>query len=245
MVTVKIVEHPVIFNRYVPSNTIIIQEDITIEVTNAPTYLVSTVTATSTSTVTELTTTTATAQITVQASSSAAAATTAQGSAQTTATVKYNTVPVASGPVAGGSAVGQGLNTALFTATTTYSKAVAQSTAVTTYTYSNASTTYKATSTSTSNSTAATATSISSGDYTDWTVFKANGVNLGGWFEIETSNDPEMFLYAPNATDEWTWCKTLGSRCGPLLEERYATFITTDFIDKLAGVGKSSISSHL
>lgn len=44
--------------------------------------------------------------------------------------------------------------------------------------------------------------------------------------------------YAPNATDEWTFCQTLGSRCGPVLEEHYATYITTDDIDKVAAVGE-------
>lgn len=41
--------------------------------------------------------------------------------------------------------------------------------------------------------------------------------------------------------DEWTWCKNLGTQCGPVLEEHYASYITTGFIDKLASVGTTVI----
>lgn len=43
--------------------------------------------------------------------------------------------------------------------------------------------------------------------------------------------------YGGSASDEWTLCENLGSQCGPVLEERYATWITTADIDKLAGAG--------
>ncbi|RAH80604.1 glycoside hydrolase, partial [Aspergillus japonicus CBS 114.51] len=78
--------------------------------------------------------------------------------------------------------------------------------------------------------------------FTDWTKFKANGVNLGGWLEQEQVFDQVWWdSYAPNATDEWTFCKTLGSQCGPVLEERYATYITTDDIDRVAAVGVNTL----
>lgn len=69
---------------------------------------------------------------------------------------------------------------------------------------------------------------------------------MGGWLEVEISNQPDFFAeYAPSnssfdITDEWTLCKALGSRCGPVMEGRYATFVTTATIDKLASVGMHS-----
>lgn len=79
---------------------------------------------------------------------------------------------------------------------------------------------------------------LAAGEYTDWTTFKANGVNLGGWLEQEEVFDQYWWdQYAPNATDEWTFCETLGDQCGPVLEQRYASYITTDDIDKVAAVG--------
>jgi hypothetical protein len=71
-------------------------------------------------------------------------------------------------------------------------------------------------------------------------VFKGNGVNLGNWLELEYNLDPALFeTYAPNATDEWTFCEYVGSECGPILEAKYATYITEATIDKIAAVGKS------
>lgn len=46
---------------------------------------------------------------------------------------------------------------------------------------------------------------------------------------------------APNATDEWTLCETLGPRCGPTLEDRYATWITTADIDRIAASGVNTL----
>lgn len=136
-------------------------------------------------------------------------------------------------PVAGGSAVGSGINTDLYTAHTSNT---AIRTVVATAS-AHGSKTIK-TYTSTVASTVATA---SAGAWTDWTTFKANGVNLGGWLEQEEVFDQYWWdQYAPDAVDEWTFCETLGSQCGPVLEERYATFVTTDDIDKLAAVGKIS-----
>ena len=98
-----------------------------------------------------------------------------------------------------------------------------------------------ATKTYTTTVASATATQAA-GEWTNWKKYKANGVNLGGWLEQEeVFNQYWWGQYAPNATDEWTFCETLGARCGPVLEERYATFITTDDIDKVAAVGKCLI----
>lgn len=74
--------------------------------------------------------------------------------------------------------------------------------------------------------------------YVDWKTFKATGVNLGGWLQQEANIDPAFWSqYAANATDEWNFCANLGRQCGPVLERRYATFITPGDIDKLAAAG--------
>ncbi|KAH7053422.1 putative glucan 1,3-beta-glucosidase A [Macrophomina phaseolina] len=74
--------------------------------------------------------------------------------------------------------------------------------------------------------------------FMDWSTFKANGVNLGAWLEQERTHDPAWWdSHAPGTIDEWNFCAQLGNRCGTVLEERYATFITISDIDKLASVG--------
>ncbi|THZ15027.1 hypothetical protein D6C90_10130 [Aureobasidium pullulans] len=58
--------------------------------------------------------------------------------------------------------------------------------------------------------------------------------------EIERSNDQyfwDSYVNGTEVTDEWHFCKTLGDQCGPVLEEHYSTYITTETIDKLAKVG--------
>jgi Tfp pilus assembly protein PilV len=142
-------------------------------------------------------------------------------------------------PVAGGSAAGQGLNTSLFTATTSSGHA-----SVSVYTstshYNNGTFTRASTIVSSSTVSATSIpTGLSTGDYTNWSVFKGNGVNFGAWLEQEKNLSPTLFSAVPDATDEWTLCEALGSECGPILEDRYATFITTADIDKLAIVGKT------
>lgn len=78
--------------------------------------------------------------------------------------------------------------------------------------------------------------------YVDWKTFKSNGANLGAWLVQEQSLDTAFWTeYGGNATDEWDLCVNLGSRCGPVLEQRYASFITTATIDKLAGAGFTSL----
>ncbi|KAK1150280.1 hypothetical protein N8T08_000182 [Aspergillus melleus] len=77
-----------------------------------------------------------------------------------------------------------------------------------------------------------------SSGYVDWRNFKADGVNLGGWLVQESTIDtPWWGKYSLGEDDEWGICKRLGSQCAPLLEHRYATFITEADIDKLASVG--------
>jgi glucan 1,3-beta-glucosidase len=80
---------------------------------------------------------------------------------------------------------------------------------------------------------------VSGSSFVDWRTFKANGANLGGWLEKEKTHDPIWWdsVGGSDAPDEWTLCQTLGSKCGPILEERYASFLNTSTIDKLASVG--------
>ncbi|KAL4965237.1 glycoside hydrolase superfamily [Aspergillus stella-maris] len=44
-----------------------------------------------------------------------------------------------------------------------------------------------------------------------------------------------------HVTDEWGPCANQGSQCGPILERRYATYITTSDIDKLASAGINTL----
>lgn len=72
-------------------------------------------------------------------------------------------------------------------------------------------------------------------NYINWKTFKANGVNLGGWLVQESTIDTAFWnQYSGGAPDEWGLCVNLGSQCGPVLEKRYASWITTSDIDKLA-----------
>lgn len=74
--------------------------------------------------------------------------------------------------------------------------------------------------------------------YVDWKTFKAYGVNLGGWLVQESTIDTLFWnTYSGGASDEWGLCKNLGSECGPVLEHRYATWITTLDIDRAAQSG--------
>jgi len=84
---------------------------------------------------------------------------------------------------------------------------------------------------------------VNGGKYIDWRSFKANGANLGGWLEKERTHDPIWWsaVGGDSAPDEWTLCETLGSKCGPILEERYASFLNTTTIDQLASVGVNTL----
>jgi aryl-phospho-beta-D-glucosidase BglC (GH1 family) len=72
-------------------------------------------------------------------------------------------------------------------------------------------------------------------NYLNWKNFKANGVNLGGWLHQEAVIDPQFWAkHGGNTTDEWDFCVHLGRQCSPVLEQRYASYITTSDIDDLA-----------
>lgn len=74
--------------------------------------------------------------------------------------------------------------------------------------------------------------------YVDWKTFKAYGVNLGGWLVQESTIDTTWWdTYSGGAADEWGLCENLGSQCGPVLEKRYATWITASDIDDAASAG--------
>ncbi|KAK4700570.1 hypothetical protein P7C70_g5676, partial [Phenoliferia sp. Uapishka_3] len=76
--------------------------------------------------------------------------------------------------------------------------------------------------------------------FESWKTFKANGVNLGAWMEIEITYAPGVI---PDAyVDEWTWCEAVGTDvCGPVLEAHYASYITTKDIDKVAKYGVNTL----
>ncbi|KAI9708499.1 MAG: hypothetical protein M1820_003960 [Bogoriella megaspora] len=77
-----------------------------------------------------------------------------------------------------------------------------------------------------------------SAEYINWKTFNATGVNLGGWLEQEQAIDTAWWAtYSGGAQNEWELCANLGSDCGPVLEQRYETYITTEDIDKLAAGG--------
>jgi glucan 1,3-beta-glucosidase len=84
---------------------------------------------------------------------------------------------------------------------------------------------------------------VSGSNFIDWRTFKANGANLGGWLAKERTHDPIWWeaVGGGDAPDEWTLCGNLGSKCGPILEERYASFLNTTTIDQLASVGANTL----
>lgn len=79
--------------------------------------------------------------------------------------------------------------------------------------------------------------------FVNWKTFKANGANLGGWLEKEHTHDPIWWsqVGGDGAPDEWTLCQQLGSKCGPALEARYASFLNTTTIDQMAAVGVNTL----
>ncbi|KAL3252978.1 hypothetical protein ABHI18_008093 [Aspergillus niger] len=60
---------------------------------------------------------------------------------------------------------------------------------------------------------------LAAAEYLNWTTYNANG----------------------GADDEWGLCLNQGSQCGPILERRYATYITTSDIDTLANAGVNTL----
>ncbi|KAH9905490.1 glycoside hydrolase superfamily [Xylariomycetidae sp. FL2044] len=83
------------------------------------------------------------------------------------------------------------------------------------------------------------------GEFVNWKTFKANGANLGGWLEKEKSHDPVWWDGLGDAaaatSDEWDLCAALGDQCGPILEDRYASYINTSTIDQLGSVGVNTL----
>ncbi|KAJ5753767.1 glycoside hydrolase superfamily [Penicillium nucicola] len=78
--------------------------------------------------------------------------------------------------------------------------------------------------------------------YLNWKTFNANGANLGGWLVQESTIDTTWWAQnSGGAPDEWGLCVHLGSQCGPVLERRYATWITTSDIDTLAAAGINTL----
>lgn len=85
-------------------------------------------------------------------------------------------------------------------------------------------------------------TSVATTQYLDWTTYQAKGVNLGGWLEQESTIDTTWWAeYSMGAPDEWTLCANQGDQCGPILERRYATYITPGIIDKLHEGGVNTL----
>ncbi|KAI5452871.1 hypothetical protein NCC49_006410 [Naganishia albida] len=77
-----------------------------------------------------------------------------------------------------------------------------------------------------------------------WDTYKAHGSNIGAWLAVENTLTPNLFADggAPGVPDEWTFCQTIGKEaCGKVLENHYATFITTADIDTLASVGINTV----
>ncbi|KAI3003506.1 CAZyme family GH5 [Aspergillus niger] len=83
---------------------------------------------------------------------------------------------------------------------------------------------------------------LAAAEYLNWTTYIANGVNLDGWLEQESTIDTTWWAqYSKGADDEWGLCVNQGSQCGPILERRYATYITTSDIDTLANAGVNTL----
>ncbi|TIA82671.1 glycoside hydrolase [Aureobasidium pullulans] len=249
----KITTIPIVIDQQINKNTVIITNGVTCKVTNAPTHLRTTLykttsvtkssTKTSTSTVkngngqstaTSVVTSTSSSVAPVttisvtSTSSSVSSASSASSHTSASSVVSVNT-----------SAAGTGLNTDLYTAISTYPQSSTTVTTVVTSTSTGASTTKVVSSTGTTTVPAST-TSLASGEWTDWTIYSASGVNLGNWLEIERSNNQyfwDSYVNGSAVTDEWTFCKTLGNECGSVLEAHYGSAVTTETIDKLAGVG--------
>ncbi|KAF2010388.1 glycoside hydrolase family 5 protein [Aaosphaeria arxii CBS 175.79] len=74
--------------------------------------------------------------------------------------------------------------------------------------------------------------------YLNWRDFKANGVNLGSWFCLETFMVPKLFAEHGNgAQDEWTFCQNEGVAATKVLDTHYKKFFTKQDIDVLAANG--------
>jgi aryl-phospho-beta-D-glucosidase BglC (GH1 family) len=252
----EIITIPIVIDQQINKNTVISTNGVTCKVTNAPTHLRTTLYKTtsvtkssiklSTSTVKNGNGQTTSTSLITSTSSSVAPATTisvssTSSSAFTTSShaSSISSTPTSSIAIVNTSAAGTGLNTNLYTATSTYPQSSTTVTTVVTSTSTGGSTTKIVSSTGTTTVPAST-TSIASGEWTDWTIFSANGVNLGNWLEIERSNNQyfwDSYVNGSAVTDEWSFCEVLGDSCSTVLEAHYGSAVTTETIDKLAGVG--------
>ncbi|KAL2830660.1 putative cellulase [Aspergillus pseudoustus] len=78
--------------------------------------------------------------------------------------------------------------------------------------------------------------------YLDWSTYRANGINLGGWLVQESTIDTTWWAqYSKGATDEWGLCVNQGPLCSSVLERRYATWITPAVIDDLHSHGINTL----
>ncbi|KAK5745895.1 hypothetical protein LTR17_001024 [Elasticomyces elasticus] len=84
---------------------------------------------------------------------------------------------------------------------------------------------------------------VNGGNFIDWKTYKANGANLGSWLTKEKTHDPIWWseVGGDSVPDEWSLCQLLGSKCGPIMEARYASFLNTSTIDQLASVGVNTL----
>ncbi|KAK1147171.1 hypothetical protein N8T08_001910 [Aspergillus melleus] len=79
-------------------------------------------------------------------------------------------------------------------------------------------------------------------EYLDWHTHTVHGVNLGGWLCQESTIDTTWWAAnSLGAPDEWGLCTNQGSKCGSILERRYATFITPKDIDTLHEAGINTL----
>ncbi|KEQ65985.1 glycoside hydrolase family 5 protein [Aureobasidium melanogenum CBS 110374] len=79
---------------------------------------------------------------------------------------------------------------------------------------------------------------VNGGAFINWRNFKANGVTLSGWLVQDKSLDVDWWnKYGSDCDDEWSLTAKLGAQAGAVLEARYASFITTSYIDSLAAAG--------
>ena len=79
-------------------------------------------------------------------------------------------------------------------------------------------------------------------EYIDWRTYTVKGVNLGGWLCQESTIDTAWWAAnSLGAPDEWGLCANQGSQCGPILERRYASFITPSDIDTLHSAGINTL----
>lgn len=73
----------------------------------------------------------------------------------------------------------------------------------------------------------------------DYSSRPARGVNIGGWLSLEPFITPSLFNYdlSQGIIDEYSLCTYLGSSCGSVLEQHYATFVTEETFKDIVSAG--------